>query len=664
MKKIIGWMTVLLLVLAAAGAMAGGSISGGDITPGDLETNTIIDSDAILTITPGENESMSISGSISLTFRNGGGILTLSNSSGTVINVNSIHFDGTHIIRPEGAYANNGKIYNKDGSEATFVRIGPSDRFEYEINEDHFPDPNFRSFVNLTYDKNHDMVLAPEEVADVYSMNCSGKMIADMTGIEYFTALQDLDCSSNQLTSLDVSRNTALAALGIEHCHLSSLDLSKNINLHKLYAQDNEFTSLDLSKNTALVFLSCRKNQLTSLDVSRNTSLVVLYCNDNQLTSLDLSRNTILKELDCYNNQLTSLDVSKNTVLVKLSCFGNQINSLDVSNVGYLVYDVGSGRTSGSKYDSFGSGSFCVDHTTAVIAGSTYSAPSIKLIAVTSNGHGIAMASAKSGKTGDTIVLSAIPDKGYELKEWKVISGNVSLLNNTFTIGDYHVEIQAVFEGVPHSIAVESSDPAMGTAGASAESAIIDTEITLTAKPAAGYQLKEWKVLNGDVTVSNNKFTMGVKDVVILAVFKEVPASEDLTPTVGTLKYKISGSNAIVTGPKSKNAKKLTIPKTISANGKTYKVTEIKANAFKGMKKLTAVTIGENVKTIGKSAFQNCAKLKTITIKTKKLTSSSVKSNAFKGIYKKATFKCPKGKASAYKKILLKKGALKTCKFK
>ena len=133
---------------------------------------------------------------------------------------------------------------------------------------------------------------------------------------------------------------------------------------------------------------------------------------------------------------------------------------------------------------------------------------------------------------------------------------------------------------------------------------------------------------------------------------------------IGQLKYKLSGSNAVVTGPKSMNAKKLTIPKTVSANGKIYKVTEIKASAFKGMKKLTAVTIGENVKTIGKSAFQNCTKLKTITIKTKKLTSSSVKSNAFKGIYKKATFKCPKGKAAAYKKILLKKGAPKTCKFK
>ena len=141
-------------------------------------------------------------------------------------------------------------------------------------------------------------------------------------------------------------------------------------------------------------------------------------------------------------------------------------------------------------------------------------------------------------------------------------------------------------------------------------------------------------------------------------------APENSTPVVGGLKYKLSGSKAIVTGPKSRNAKKLTIPNTIKVSGKTYKVTEIKAGAFKDMKKLTAVTIGENVKTIGKSAFQNCEKLKTITIKTKKLTSSSVKSNAFKGIYKKAVFKCPKDKAADYKKILLKKGAPKTCKFK
>ena len=190
----------------------------------------------------------------------------------------------------------------------------------------------------------------------------------------------------------------------------------------------------------------------------------------------------------------------------------------------------------------------------------------------------------------------------------------------------------------------------------------------------------------------------------------EAPVAEDLTPTVGALKYKLSGSTATVTGPKSKNATKLTIPATIQANGKTYNVTAIKASAFKGMKKLTTVTIGKNVKTIGKNAFASCvklkkvtggaalttigeaafkgdkvlaaitipakvksigknafngcAKLKTITIKTTKLTTKNVGANAFKGIYKKATFKVPKAKKSAYTTLVTKKGAPKTVKVK
>ena len=45
-------------------------------------------------------------------------------------------------------------------------------------------------------------------------------------------------------------------------------------------------------------------NQLTSLDLSKNTELTMLYCNGNQLTSLDLSKNTALKHLYCYKNKI------------------------------------------------------------------------------------------------------------------------------------------------------------------------------------------------------------------------------------------------------------------------------------------------------------------------------------------------------------------------
>ena len=78
--------------------------------------------------------------------------------------------------------------------------------------------------------------------------------------------------------------------------------------------------------------LNCRSNQLTSLDVSNNTALELLFCSSNQLTSLDVTNNTALINLSCGGNQLTSLDVSQNTALVGLRCYSNQLTSLDVRN--------------------------------------------------------------------------------------------------------------------------------------------------------------------------------------------------------------------------------------------------------------------------------------------------------------------------------------------
>ena len=43
-----------------------------------------------------------------------------------------------------------------------------------------------------------------------------------------------------------------------------------------------------MSNNTALTDLICYQNQLTSLDVSNSAALNILHCSFNQLTSLDL----------------------------------------------------------------------------------------------------------------------------------------------------------------------------------------------------------------------------------------------------------------------------------------------------------------------------------------------------------------------------------------
>lgn len=126
------------------------------------------------------------------------------------------------------------------------------------------------------------------------------------------------------------------------------------------------------------------------------------------------------------------------------------------------------------------------------------------------------------------------------------------------------------------------------------------------------------------------------------------------------------GKNPTVTysGNKNKKAKTITVPSTVTIDGVTYKVTAIADNAFKNNKKVTKVVIPSNIITIGKNAFNGCSKLKTIQIKSTKLTSKSISKNAFKGISKKVTIKVPKKKLKAYKKLFRKKGLSKKVKMK
>ena len=155
--------------------------------------------------------------------------------------------------------------------------------------------------------------------------------LTSLQGIEYFESLTELYCLSNQLTSLDVSANTALTKLYCQNNQLTSLDVSGCTALTYLNCGSNQLTSLDVSANTALTTLWCYYNQLESLDVSANTALTELECDDNQLTTLDVSGCTALTELSCSSNSLTSLDMSGCTALTAVVCYSNQLTSLDVS---------------------------------------------------------------------------------------------------------------------------------------------------------------------------------------------------------------------------------------------------------------------------------------------------------------------------------------------
>lgn len=117
-----------------------------------------------------------------------------------------------------------------------------------------------------------------EAIRAVTELDLSYMELTDLSGIEWFTGLEVLDCSDNQLTELDLSQNTALVQLYGEGNQLRSLDLSHNTALEELDCSGNQLTSLDMSHNTKLEFLSCYENQLSELDVLQQRKDMHVLC--------------------------------------------------------------------------------------------------------------------------------------------------------------------------------------------------------------------------------------------------------------------------------------------------------------------------------------------------------------------------------------------------
>ena len=114
------------------------------------------------------------------------------------------------------------------------------------IDETNFPDFNFRENWVLKQAFAADNYLTDQEAASVTAIDVSSKSIADLTGIEYFTALISLNCSDNLLTALDLSKNTALEVLDCSNNYLNALDVSKNTALKELYCYCNWIRDEDM----------------------------------------------------------------------------------------------------------------------------------------------------------------------------------------------------------------------------------------------------------------------------------------------------------------------------------------------------------------------------------------------------------------------------------
>ena len=130
------------------------------------------------------------------------------------------------------------------------------------------PDDNFeQALIDQGFDNVLDDSVNTNNISGEISLYIIQKGILDLTGIEDFSSLTFLDCSHNELTSLDLSQNNLLKYL---------------------YCSSNELSTLDLTLNTDLEILNCSSNGITALDLSQNSALNQLYCENNLLNCLNV----------------------------------------------------------------------------------------------------------------------------------------------------------------------------------------------------------------------------------------------------------------------------------------------------------------------------------------------------------------------------------------
>ncbi len=307
-----------------------------------------------------------------------------------VSNGNNINLGGFYLTGNPNLFCI--KVDRVNYSTSTWSNIDPWCSFSREC-DFYIPDNNFeQALINLGYDTVLDDTVRLNK--NITNLDVSNLSISDLTGIEAFPGLLDLDCSGNSLTSLEVHKNSNLIKVLCQNNQLTSMHINNgnntaisnadfnainNPNLTCITVDDatwsaTNWTNIDVSGSFSEYYCSqCFVNipdpifkayllgisaintngdseihcseasdYTRGIDVDNMgisdltgieafTSIDALYCSRNQLTSLDLSANTHLEALWCNENSLTTLDITKCPDLRDLYCHYNSLTSLDIS---------------------------------------------------------------------------------------------------------------------------------------------------------------------------------------------------------------------------------------------------------------------------------------------------------------------------------------------
>lgn len=229
----------------------------------------------------------------------------------------------------------------------------------YEINAQNIsiPDQAFKNALlsNPLVNTNNDSEITIQEAsAFTGELDVSNSAIYNLTGIEYFTSLLSLNCSSNCITNLNFSQNTSLTKLDCSFQYgcggvnppVFNLDFSNNVNLTYLNCGGNDISNINLSNNILLDTLELGQiNLLNDIDLTSLINLRKLRIGSNisplaNFQNIDISSNVLLENLYLSNlNPLYTIDLTNNVSLKYLNfSYAGANYYLGIENLDSLVH--------------------------------------------------------------------------------------------------------------------------------------------------------------------------------------------------------------------------------------------------------------------------------------------------------------------------------------
>lgn len=315
-------------------------------------------------------------------------------------------------------------------------------------------DPAFEdALIALGHDSNpvRDGVISIVDADMVTDLNVSNRGISDLSGLEFFSAVETLDVSGNDLDEL-VLQNLSLVTIKADNCNLAGkaiffkneaadafltnvIDLSLNDN--GISGNSNGIISFGGVENVR--FLSIRGNNIEAVNL-KNTSKIELLDADNcpnlsVLNDLDGLQN--LKGLILSDCSFTSLDVMDNAALESLVVSNNSIAEIVVNQNPALAIFRGSNNAF-TALDFSGNNAL-----TAVDVSSNTQLSTLNV----ANGNNAALTALNAQATALSCIQVDNPGQAENAPGWEkdataVYAGNCNALNNV---------VEVFFES-PHTI--------------------------------------------------------------------------------------------------------------------------------------------------------------------------------------------------------------------